>query len=446
MAVQFGPYFINAETFSGASGVWTNSALTTCAPDGYYSNGVIQRYLSSGTGICTLGPVLDCPSCAPPSVACGGSYNQDGSASDMFRLTVGLGSGMGVALIGIDPLGVPDGIAARFPSGSGEIIAEGSSQVYGYASNNNPSIAIVLENHIVFVGDGSYGAGYPGLTGGSSSCSSATWDCATYPAGTPASSGTYDYYDWDDVAGAFPPLGSPTGTLSFEITNYNGASGVQLSTVTQMGIKGLDKYGACQANTVVSNCSTNVGVFYIPIPKPTAYAQSADVVFCGSPTGSTVFDFVLLCPQVPTPFEMSDLITETNDPAIVPACTDGTPGVYPNTLYQVSLYNQAEGITGNSPGIPNATGNALYNNGVLAINSFAYQQQYPSLADTRWNEGGTFKYQWYKVNLVTGGPNANKTLKLNSGALNWGESFSDTSALIQIDDNGVITNIIPCNN
>ena len=57
MAVQFGPYFINAETFSGASGVWTNSALTTCAPDGYYSNGVIQRYLSSGTGICTLGPV-----------------------------------------------------------------------------------------------------------------------------------------------------------------------------------------------------------------------------------------------------------------------------------------------------------------------------------------------------------------------------------------------------
>ena len=123
MAVQFGPYFINSETFSTASGVWTSNTLITCAPSGYYSNGVIQRYLTnSGSSTCSLGPVLDCPSCAPPSVACGATYDQGGNAGDMFKLTVGLGTGAGVALIGLNPVGVPDSIAVRFPSGSGTII------------------------------------------------------------------------------------------------------------------------------------------------------------------------------------------------------------------------------------------------------------------------------------------------------------------------------------
>lgn len=448
MAVQFGPYYLNAETFIGASGVWTDSALTTCAPNGYYSNGVNQRYLSNNGTECVLGPVLDCPTCAPPSVPCGLTANQDGDSLDMFRLSVGLGSTRGVALVGIDPLSVPDGIVARFPSGSGTIIAEGSSQVYGYASNNNPSVANILENHIVYVGNGSYyTVNYPGVAG-PFGCGTGQWDCATYPVGTPVTSPTFDVYDWDDTTNSFPPLGSPTSNMTVEITGYSGASGVQLSTVTQMGVLGTDKYGVCQTNTVVATCDTQVGAFFIPIPKTTLYNQVADVVFAGQPTttGTTGFNFIFICPQVPTPFEMSDVILATNDPALVPACTDGVPGVYPNILYQISLYNNSLGYVGNTPNLNANQQDALFGNGVLAINSFAYKQQYPAVGDLRWNEGGATKYEWYKINLVTGGPNAYKTLKLNNGLINWGESFSDTSALIQIDDNGIITNIIPCNN
>ena len=40
MPATIGPYFINTDNFEFASGVWTDAALTTCAPQGYYSNGV----------------------------------------------------------------------------------------------------------------------------------------------------------------------------------------------------------------------------------------------------------------------------------------------------------------------------------------------------------------------------------------------------------------------
>tara|TARA_R110002012_G_scaffold218587_3_gene389966 strand:+ start:28587 stop:29957 length:1371 start_codon:yes stop_codon:yes gene_type:complete len=456
MAVQFGPYFINSETFSTASGVWTSNTLVTCAPSGYYSNGVIQRYLTnSGSSTCSLGPVLDCPSCAPPSVSCGAAYPQNGNAGDMFKLSVGLGTGAGVALIGINPVGVPDSIAVRFPSGSGTIIAEGSSQVHGYASNNNTSGSTVLEDYLVYVGDGyDYNLTWPGIASGSAACGAAQWDCATYPAGSPITSPPYDVYEWDDAAGGFPATPTSTG-FTCEISGYSGTSGTQLPNVTQMGVIGIDQYGACQSNTIVANCTDNLGAFFIPVTKTSLYAQNVDVVFAGTPLGAgstTGFGFLLVCPQVPTPFEMSALITETNDPLVTPPCTDGSPGVYPNTLHQISLWNTPESIGANTPGGINFNDD-VYNQGVLAINSFAYMNTQGT--GVRWNEGpvatvnptgGTFKYQWYKVNLVTGGPNEYKTLKLNNGAINWGAAPQDTSALIQIDDNGVITNIIPCNN
>jgi hypothetical protein len=186
MAVSFGPYFINAETFSGASGVWLNNALTQCAPQGYYSNGVIQRYLTNNGSFCSLGPALDCPTCTPPNVPCGGTFNQSGDVRDMFRLSVGLGTGTGVALIGIDPSNIPDGIACRFPSGSGVILDEVSSQRYGYGNSGNTSGSTRLEDYMVFMGGASaVGGGWTGMGPPSGSCG-ATWDCATYPAGTPA--------------------------------------------------------------------------------------------------------------------------------------------------------------------------------------------------------------------------------------------------------------------
>jgi hypothetical protein len=52
-------YYINAPSFSSATAVFTDSGLTTCAPDGFYSFGGIVRQQVG----CNLLPPTSCPSC-----------------------------------------------------------------------------------------------------------------------------------------------------------------------------------------------------------------------------------------------------------------------------------------------------------------------------------------------------------------------------------------------
>jgi len=455
MAVSFGPYFINAETFSGASGVWLNNTLTQCAPQGYYSNGVVQRYLTNNGNFCSLGPVLDCPTCTPPNVPCGGTFYQDGSVRDMFKVSVGLGTGTGVALIGIDPSSIADGIACRFPSGSGAIIDEVSSQTYGYGNSGNTSGSTRLEDYMVFAGSAStIGPTYPGMTNPDGACG-ATWDCAAYPAGTPATTLDYNLRNWDESTNSFEPTGTNFGPI--EIGSYNVTNGLNLTSFTEMGKMGHNGAGGCFGNTAVADCvSARTGICFVPIPKVSMYNQVVDVVFGGSPLSDTIFTFYLVCPQTPTFFEMA-YVDETNNGSFTPPCPSGITD-FPLPLHQISLFNSSDGVSINTPNsnwigtpTPNAVSNN-YGNGVLAQNSFAYKSALPNVGDLRWNEGGTSKYQWYLVNLVTGGSNAYKTLRISRdstspsyGEVVWGESFADERALIQIDDHGIITRIeVPC--
>lgn len=53
------PYYIDAPTFTDASAVYTDSTLTTKAPDGYYQSGGIYREQSGGI----LGSLETCPIC-----------------------------------------------------------------------------------------------------------------------------------------------------------------------------------------------------------------------------------------------------------------------------------------------------------------------------------------------------------------------------------------------
>jgi hypothetical protein len=52
-------YYLNAPTLATATAVFTDSALTTCAPNGYYSDGVITRQQVG----CVLQIAQNCPSC-----------------------------------------------------------------------------------------------------------------------------------------------------------------------------------------------------------------------------------------------------------------------------------------------------------------------------------------------------------------------------------------------
>lgn len=58
MAVQ-NLYYLDAPSFSAATKVYTDAALTTVAPDGYYSDQSISREQVSGV----LLPQITCPSC-----------------------------------------------------------------------------------------------------------------------------------------------------------------------------------------------------------------------------------------------------------------------------------------------------------------------------------------------------------------------------------------------
>ena len=52
-------YYLNAPTLTTATAVFTDAALTTCAPNGYYSDGAITRQQVG----CVLQVAQNCPSC-----------------------------------------------------------------------------------------------------------------------------------------------------------------------------------------------------------------------------------------------------------------------------------------------------------------------------------------------------------------------------------------------
>ena len=60
---QLGIYYFNGTSFSTASAIYTNAALTTLAPDGFYSNaGIVRQQLN--------GILLNAQSCDTCAVSC----------------------------------------------------------------------------------------------------------------------------------------------------------------------------------------------------------------------------------------------------------------------------------------------------------------------------------------------------------------------------------------
>lgn len=55
-----GNYYLNGPSLSTATGIFTDVNLTTCAPDGWYSDGVISRQLAG----CKLLAQQNCPDCS----------------------------------------------------------------------------------------------------------------------------------------------------------------------------------------------------------------------------------------------------------------------------------------------------------------------------------------------------------------------------------------------
>jgi len=140
-------YFLDSSTLGGATSIYMDAQLTICAPDGYYSDGVITREQVS----CILLPQQVCESCALP---CGESIISASGGSGLYSVNINIGAGTGAILVKFTPFGVPDGIKAVFNS---LVWNKLSSPIDGYHQSTNPS-------SYTFVGDVALDCGLAGST------------------------------------------------------------------------------------------------------------------------------------------------------------------------------------------------------------------------------------------------------------------------------------------
>jgi len=101
-------YYIDGTTLSTATAVYTDAALTTCAPDGFYSDGYVAREQVG----CVLQAAQTCPECA---TGCGSSISETGGQG-IYLLTLDAGTDTGAIVIGFNPRDIPNGIRATFDS------------------------------------------------------------------------------------------------------------------------------------------------------------------------------------------------------------------------------------------------------------------------------------------------------------------------------------------
>lgn len=123
-------FYLNAPSFTSATAAFTDSSMTTCAADGYYTNGFIVRQQVG----CVMLPVQNCPNCGTP---CGGSISATGGVG-VYQLNLDAGSlstSVGAVIVKFNPQAIPDGIKAVY---NGSTYNKLSSPFFGYIAGTDP--------------------------------------------------------------------------------------------------------------------------------------------------------------------------------------------------------------------------------------------------------------------------------------------------------------------
>lgn len=104
----FQPYYLNGADLASSTSVFLDPLMTVCAPDGFYSDGLIVREM--------VGCVLqDFSACVDCGLSCVESTELAG-AEGVYLLNVNLGSSTGAVIVTFTPNDTPDGIKAEFDS------------------------------------------------------------------------------------------------------------------------------------------------------------------------------------------------------------------------------------------------------------------------------------------------------------------------------------------
>lgn len=126
-------YYLNAPSLASATAVFTDANMTTCAPDGFYSDGLIVREMVG----CILLPQQTCPSCVEPCPITGLTSGGQG----YFVMDVDTGSGTGAIEVTFDP---GSGIFGLIGIYNGNIYTWVSSENYGYLASGSPAEPVYL--------------------------------------------------------------------------------------------------------------------------------------------------------------------------------------------------------------------------------------------------------------------------------------------------------------
>jgi len=102
-------YYINGPTLSSSTAIFTDAAMTTCAPDGYYADGPVVRQQVG----CVLLAVQECPFCG---IDCGDALFEGPVNQGVYYMSVYLGATVGPVIINFDPQDYPNGIEVTFDS------------------------------------------------------------------------------------------------------------------------------------------------------------------------------------------------------------------------------------------------------------------------------------------------------------------------------------------
>lgn len=118
-------YYLNGPTLAEATSVFLDVGMTTCAPDGYYSDGTIARQQVG----CVLLPAEACPLCGD---GCVGNVVDLASGNAAYYIVFSAGSTVndtGAIIVQIDSNSTVNGISALY---DGVTYNELSSPVHGY--------------------------------------------------------------------------------------------------------------------------------------------------------------------------------------------------------------------------------------------------------------------------------------------------------------------------
>jgi hypothetical protein len=133
---QLGTYYFNGNSFAQATSVFTDSDLTTLAPDGYYSNaGIVRQQL--------LGILLSAETCSTCCVPCNALVSVFESTSGVYSSCLELGGGTGAVIFRIQTGFVDQG--PGYPAGT-IITHDGSNYNRFTIKYNHNGIDLVDEN------------------------------------------------------------------------------------------------------------------------------------------------------------------------------------------------------------------------------------------------------------------------------------------------------------